>query len=162
MSKESLIPDQNRTDPYSALRELSRERFYTLWQLAKAGEELEGDDARLAQAMREHPEYYDTWAHANELLGEAIPADSVNPFLHVIMHTIIEHQAAQNDPPEVRAALEFKTARNVPRHQAVHEIAYIFSQFLWGVLHDHKKFDNTAYRRKLAKLLPRAQRNFPK
>ncbi len=146
------------TFPYGEMRELSRERFYTLWQLARAGQELEGDDVRTVQAMRDHPEYYDVWEHANEFLQEEVTVDGANPFLHVTMHTVVENQAAQNDPPEVRAVLEFKTSRNIPRHQVVHEIANAFTQLLWVVLHDHKPFDNEAYRKKLLKMLPRSQR----
>ena len=59
--------NQNRSDPYGALREQSRQHFYNLWQLAKVGHApTEGEDALLVQVMREHPEYYDTWAHAIE------------------------------------------------------------------------------------------------
>lgn len=142
------------SDPYAALRELSHERFYTLWQRAKAGEPLEDEDVRTIQAMRDHPEYYDTWEHANEFLQEQVTVNGVNPFLHVMMHTVVENQAAQDEPPEVHVLLEYKTAR----HQVVHEIANAFTELLWVVLHDHKSFDNDAYRRKLAKMLPRAKR----
>jgi hypothetical protein len=146
------------SDPYGTLREQSHERFYLLWQQAKLGADLEGDDARLVQAMRDHPEYYDTWEHANEFLQEQVTVNGANPFLHVTMHTVVENQAAQNTPPEVCAALEYKILHKTPRHQAVHEIANAFTELLWVVLHDHKPFDDDAYRRKLAKLLPRSQR----
>lgn len=157
------MSDPSATDPLAAMREQSRQRFYNLWQLAKAGQEPEaGEDARLVQVMREHPEYYDVWAHAIEFGQEQIPADSVNPFMHAIMHTVVENQAAQNDPPEVRAVLEFKTLRGISRHDAVHEIANAFVELLWSVLHDRKPFDNDVYRRKLVKMLPRSKRNLPK
>ena len=146
------------TDPYAALRELSHERFHTLWQFGKTGEPLGEEDTRTVQAMRDHPEYYDVWEHANEFLQEQVTVNGVNPFLHVTMHTVVENQAVQNNSPEVRAVLKYKTSRQTPRHQVVHEIANAFTELLWTVLHDHKPFDNQAYRCKLAKMLPRAKR----
>ncbi len=150
--------DPNTSDPYGALRELSHERTYLIWQQAKLGVDLEGDDARLAQALRDHPEYYSVWEHLTEFGQEKVERDGVNPLLHAMMHTVVENQAALNEPPEVRAVLEYKTARRTPRHQVVHEIANAFTELLWVVLHDRQPFDNNAYRRKLAKMLPRAKR----
>jgi hypothetical protein len=43
----------------------------------------------------------------------------------------------------------------MPRHQAVHEIANVFTQSLWQTLHNRELFDNDAYHRKLDKMLPR-------
>jgi hypothetical protein len=150
------------SDPYGALREQSHEHYYALWQRAKANERLEGEDALTAQIMRDHPEYYDVWEHANEFLQEQVTVNGANPFLHVTMHVVVENQAAQNEPPEVRAALEYQTLRKTPRHQAVHEIANAFTELLWVVLHDHRPFDNDAYRRKLKKMLPHSKRNLPR
>ena len=140
------------------MRELSHERFYTLWQLAKAGGSLGDEDSRTVQAMRDHPEYYSVWEHANEFLQEPVAVDGASPFLHVTMHTIVENQAAINEPAEVRAVLEYKTSHKEPRHDVVHAIANAFVELLWPVLHDHKPFDNNAYRRKVAKMLPRTKR----
>ena len=108
--------------------------------------------------MRDHPEYYAVWEHANEFLQEQVTVDGASPFLHVTMHTIVENQAANNEPAEVRAVLEFKISHKTPRHQVVHAIANAFVELLWPVLHDHQPFDKIAYRRKLAKMLPRAKR----
>ncbi len=146
------------SDPYAAMRELSHERIYSLWQLAKLGGALEGDDARLVQAMRDHPEYHDVWEHLTEFEQEQVVVNDVNPLLHVMMHSVVETQAAKNEPPQVRAALKYKTSRGTSRHDAVHEIANVFVQFLWVVLHDRKPFDNAGYRRKVAEMLPKKMR----
>ncbi len=148
-------------DPYGQLRELSHERVYLIWRTAKLGGHLDGDDAQLAQVLREHPEYYEVWDHANEFLQEQVVIEGANPFLHVVLHQVVENQAAQNNPPEVRAVLEFKESRHVPRHEAVHAVANEFVQLLWRTLHDHEPFDNDAYRQRLNKLLPRSRRINP-
>lgn len=145
-------------DPYGDLRELSHERTYQLWQAAKLGDYFEGDYGQLVQAMCDHPEYREAWDHVNEFGQEQMTIDGTNPLMHVAMHTAIENQAAQDNPPEVRAVLAFKTSHQVPRHEAVHEVANEFALLLWQALHDRRRFDNEAYRRRLDKLLPRSRR----
>jgi Domain of unknown function (DUF1841) len=153
------MPNSNTaSDAYREMRELSHERVYQFWQNAKRGDRLEGDDARLVQALRDHPEYYEVWEHANEFLQEQVTIHGVNPLSHAAMHVVVENQAAQDEPPEVRAVLQFKTSHHISRHQAVHEIANVFSQFLWRVLNEREPFDHDEYRRKLKHLLPRSRR----
>jgi Domain of unknown function (DUF1841) len=153
------MPNSNTaSDAYGEMRELSHERVYQLWQNAKRGDRLEGDDARLVQALRDHPEYYEVWEHLNDFSQEQVTINGMNPLLHAALHSVVENQAAQDNPPEVRAVLQFKTSHNISRHQAVHEIANVFSQFQWRVLHEREPFDNDAYRRKLDHLLPRSRR----
>ena len=147
------------SDPYGALRELSHERHYALWQAAKQGATFEGEDARIVQAMRDHPEYYDTWEHLTEFGQAQVELNGVNPLLHVMMHTAVETQAADNNPPEVRAVIEFRTAHRVARHETIHVIANLLTQLMWRTLHDAEPFDNEKYRRKLIKMLPRSERN---
>ncbi len=157
------MPKTDDAFPYGAVREQSRRRFYDLWQAAKSGQEpRDGEDAQLVQIMREHPEYYDTWAHAIEFGQELIPADSVDPFVHAMIHATVENQIAQNDPPEARAVVEYKTSRNIPRHAVIHEIGNEVAKMIGSVLRDNKPPDNNAYRRNLAKMLPRSKRNLPK
>jgi hypothetical protein len=140
------------------MRQTSRKRYSDIWQTAKLGGQLEGEDAQLAQVMRDHPEYYDIWESTTELPMEQTTLDEGDPFAHVVVHTVIESQLAQNDPPEVRLVLKYKTSHHVPRHQAIHEIAYVFVQHLWKTLHDKTPFDNDAYRQDLNQLLPRSRR----
>jgi hypothetical protein len=131
---------------------------HDLWQAAKTGKEFEGEDAFLVQAMRDHPEYHDIWDRPVELGQPPVVINGVNPFLHVVMHSAIEAQAAQNDPPHVRAIIEFRTAHRIARHDIIHAIGAVFTESLWQVLRAGKPFDNAVYQRKLNQLLPRAQR----
>jgi hypothetical protein len=157
----NVASQDSSIDSYGALRELSHERHYTLWQVAKQGAAFEGEDARLVQAMREHPEYYDTWEHLTEFGREKVEINGVNPLLHVMMHTVVENQAAQNDPPEVHTIIEFRTAHHIARHETIHAIANVLTDLIWKSLSKGKLFDNDIYRRKLVKMLPRSQRNKP-
>ena len=86
-------------DSYGALREQSHERVYQLWQAAKVSAESEGDDARLVQALRDHPETT-RCGNTRTSLQEQAAIDGVNPFLHVVMYAAMENQAIQTTRPK--------------------------------------------------------------
>ena len=134
------------------MRAISRDQLYDLWQRAKKGEPLEGEEATLAQTMQEHAEYADVWERVDELGGGEFVVDGVNPILHINMHSVIENQLQQNTPPEVRKALDGLLKRGASCHDAIHTIAYEFNMELFPVLKHSRPFNNSAYRRKLEKI----------
>ncbi len=142
-------------------RELSHARIYTLWQAAKHGEEFSGEDALHVKAMREHPEFYNTWEHATEFLEEKVIVNGVNPFLHIYMHSIVENQVIANNPPEVCALFESDKLHGIPRHQTVHEISDLFLEFIFRVIRERQPFDMDDYRRRLTSMMSDSQRYQP-
>ena len=134
------------------LKALTRDNLRYLWLRAKEGEPLEGEEATLARAMKEHTEYLDVWERLGEFgIGEIV-VDGVNPIMHVNMHSVIENQLEQNTPPEVRKALDGLLKRGVSRHEAIHAIAYEFNMELFPVLKHARPFNNAAYKRRLEKI----------
>ena len=126
------MPTQDeQQELFGAMREINHEHVYELWQAAKRGEPVPADDAQLVQALRDHPEYYKVWDHANEFGHEPMTVGDVNPFMHALMHTVVENQANLGTPRQVRAILEYKTSHGESRHTVVHSIAYELSR---GVL----------------------------
>ena len=134
------------------MRTISRDNLHDLWLRAKAGEPLEGEEAILARAMREHTEYVDVWERLDELGGGELVVNGVNPILHVNMHSVIENQLEQNTPPEVRKALDSLLKRGASRHEAIHAIAYEFNMEIFPVLKHSRPFNNSAYKRRLEKM----------
>jgi 5,10-methylenetetrahydrofolate reductase len=135
-----------------AMRSISRDQLYELWLRAKGGESLEGEEAILAQMMKEHTEYLDVWERLDKIGGNEFVVNGVNPILHVNMHAVIENQLEQNTPPEVRKALEGLLKRGASRHDAIHAIAYEFNMELFPVLKHARPFDDKAYKRRLEKI----------
>jgi hypothetical protein len=136
----------------NAMRAMSRDQLHDLWQRAKEGGPLEGEEAILAKAMQEHTEYADAWERLDELGGDELVMDGVNPIMHISMHSVIENQLQQNTPPEVRKALDGLLKRGASRHEAIHAIAYEFNMELFPVLKHSRPFNNSAYKRRLEKI----------
>lgn len=135
-----------------AMKALARDHLRVLWLSAKEGEPLEGEEATLARAMKEHTEYLDIWERLDELGKGEIVVDGINPILHVNMHSVIENQLEQNTPPEVHKALDGLLKRGVSHHEAIHTIAYEFNMELFPMLKYARPFNNAAYKRRLEKI----------
>ncbi len=139
-------------DANAQLKELTRTQMRLVWEIAQQNGPLSDEEARLAQAMREHPEYPELWPRLDTLTDEEIESGGVNPLLHVQVHAIIDAQVAEGNPVEAGAAIEALTRRGLSRHEAVHSVANEFMGELFYVLRDDRPFDMQSYVRKLARL----------
>ena len=135
-----------------AMKTTNRDQLHNLWLRAKKGDSLEGEEVILARMMQEHVEYIDVWERLNELGEDEFEVNSVNPIMHVSMHSVIENQLEQNTPPEARKALDGLIKRGASRHEAIHAIAYEFNMELFPVLKHSLPFNNIAYKRRLEKI----------
>ena len=68
-----------------------------------------------------------------------------NAQLHAIMHVVVENQVAENFEPAVRALARLM-GKGLDRHEAVHAIAWVFSQQVHDVIDERvPEFDRGAY-----------------
>ncbi len=135
------------------MKEIGRAQLHEIWLMAKAGESFEdGEEANIAKAMLEHPEYHHILERLDEMKGDEVVENGVHTTLHITMHTVIENQLAQNDPPETQMALEGLIKHGASRHEAIHAIAYEFNMELYKVLKNSRPFNNIAYKRRLEKI----------
>jgi hypothetical protein len=138
----------------SAMRELSRSHIADIWRRGQQGESLGSEDAPFYQAMLDHPEYRDIWEHAAELGDREVVVQGANPFLHISLHSVVERQLADNNPPETAQALFRLTRGGMDRHEAIHLIASLLSELVWETLHKRQPADVASYRRRLRALKP--------
>lgn len=125
-----------------------------IWRKTLAGEELEGEQARLAGIMQQHPEYRAAWESGAPAGAAVGTIEGVNPFVHVTMHVAVERQLADEDPPETGAALERLTAGGIPRHDALHRIGNVMMEHLYRMRREKRDFDRQAYLHALTELKP--------
>jgi hypothetical protein len=132
-------------DEYAQLRRVTRSRLGLIWELAQAGGELDGEDARLAAVLKQHPEYTDVWEEAQSMGKEEVTRDGVNPFVHVAIHQVVENQLAENDPPQTAETLEALLRAGYERHNAIHAIGRVVSDEIFAILKEKRPFDEGAY-----------------
>ncbi len=150
------MPTQPDHDPAftAAMREMSRAHVADIWRRGQAGEVFTGEDQSFYQAMKVHPEYVEFWERAAELSGKDVTVDGVNPYLHASLHSVIERQIAETGPPETEQAVFRLTHAGLDRHEAVHRIAGLLSEFIYEMMKQKKPFDNALYCRRLRALKP--------
>jgi hypothetical protein len=132
-------------DDYAQLRGVTRSRLGLIWELAQAGGELDEEDARLAEVLGQHPDYYDVWEAAQSMGTEEVTRDGVNPFAHVAIHQVVENQLAENDPPQTAETLAALLRAGYDRHDAVHMIGRVVSDEIFEILKDGRPFDEDGY-----------------
>jgi hypothetical protein len=136
-----------------ALKMISHQHMHQIWQTSKLGEPLEGEEAVIADAMREHSEYTYLWDQLDVLPDDKLLQAGVNPVLHIQMHAIIENQLSQNDPAEVKNTLSILLKRGLSRHEAVHRIAGIMIEEIFEMQQKRRNFNEKKYLRELKKLI---------
>lgn len=121
-------------------------RFTRIAKRRAGGEELEGEEALIAQAMDLHPELDAIW-DLGELSAspQEVNGSIVNPFIHTALHVLIEKQLEEKSPPEVGATLTALTTRGVDRHEAVHAIASVYADLYFTTFRRGQSFEETSY-----------------
>ena len=155
-NEKHQTPDTARPSPDSAslpeMRHFSRQQLAGLWQQSRSGAALTGEEGRLLQAMRDHPEYHDLWDSLESLGDAEIMRDGVNPIAHVMFHTIVENQLAEADPAQVSKTLQALLDQGYSRHEAIHRIVSVFMEEFFAVMKSKRPFSQKAYIRQLKKL----------
>ncbi|RLE14167.1 hypothetical protein DRJ04_02900 [Candidatus Aerophobetes bacterium] len=127
-----------------------RRRIQEVWKKTKEKKELSPEDKRLAKILQEHNEYHKIWesvpASPNRSAGEQ------NPYLHVYLHLAIENQIAEENPRQVNRYISRRISQGVDRHNAIHEVVAIFSEYLFDALRYRKPFDRLSYIQKLSEM----------
>ena len=137
------------------LRSITRERFHDIWESAKAGNtaELNSEEQKLGQIMLQHKEYHNQFEVADVMAEhEFITGQETNPFLHIVLHQIVENQLEQRDPIEVYQFYLSLRKKESDHHETIHLVSIIFVHFLFDSLKYRTPFDNEGYVTTLVKL----------
>jgi hypothetical protein len=146
-------------DKHAELRYLTRARLGFIWEMAMAEAELEGEEAVMAEILKQHPEYSDIWERADILSpSEEVLCDGVNPFVHVTIHQTVENQIADHAPPQTAETLEALVQAGYTRHEAIHAIGAIVANEIFEILRDNRPFDEESYVKALQDLAQTAKR----
>ncbi|AFS54608.1 MULTISPECIES: DUF1841 family protein [Leptospirillum] len=121
------------------------------WRFSRIAEKrkttiLEGEDARIAAIMEEHPEFDPFWS-----LGEAsaspqeIQGQIVNPFVHITLHLQIQNQIEREFPQEVKQAFLRLVEQGESDHEAIHQIISVYANLYFKALRRGQSFDESEY-----------------
>ena len=155
-----------KKDTAEYFRKMSRHHFHEIWERAKADDldDLTNEEKLLAQIMLEHEDEYLTDFEMADVLDDyeySPENEEVNPFLHILIHLVIENQLRDREPIEVFQFYNAMQRRGVSRHEIIHLIGYIFIPFLFETLKRNKPFDEEGYRLALKHLKDKRPEKIP-
>ena len=117
------------------------------------GKDFEEFDARIANIMDMHPEFDEIWkqgelaTHPQEINGQI-----VNPFVHTVLHVIIDKQILTEQHEFVPETYRRLKDQGMEDHHALHAIIAVYAELYFSTFRQGKQFDTLDYESRLAYL----------
>lgn len=132
---------------------MNRKHLHYIWRVAQDGK-LDGlaeEEKRLGKIMLAHSdEYFNQFEFADVLADHDFSPDGEsNPFLHVVLHAVIEKQLEDRNPIEAYQFYNAMLKNKCTRHEAIHLLLVILIQFLFPLLKKGGRFPLDNYRKVL-------------
>ena len=145
-----------QNDPTTDLiRVLSRKHLHSVWEKAK-NDDFEGlapEEVLISRIMLDHREEFFNQFEFADLTYDHIydPENEVNPFVHVVIHAIVEKQLEERDPAEALAFYNAMLKKKCSPHDALHLLGAILAPMLFSIINYGNTFDLELYRSLLKK-----------
>ena len=114
------------------------------------GRPLEELDERIGHVMDLHPEFEEIWtmgemaAYPQEINGEI-----VSPFVHTVLHTIVDSQIRTEQPEFVLQTFKRLCGQGMEEHDALHAIIAVYADIHFACFRQGKPFDQLDYESRL-------------
>ena len=117
------------------------------------GRDIEELDSRIAHVMDLHPEFEEIWtmgemaAYPQEINGQI-----VSPFVHTVLHTIVDSQIRTEQPEFVIKAFNKLREQGMEEHEILHAIIAVYADLHFSSFRQGKPFDQLDYESRLGYL----------
>jgi len=101
------------------------------------------EDERRVLIEAEHPDLADGLDKGlDEIVSDG---RTINPRLHIAMHSLAVNQLLHDGPPEMWPTVERLVDAGYDRHDVLHMLGSVAAEELWHVQHDHEPFDRARH-----------------
>ena len=117
------------------------------------GKDIEELDKRIAHVMDLHPEFEEIWtmgemaAYPQEINGQI-----VSPFVHTVLHTIVDGQIRNEQPEFVIETYNKLSEQGMEEHEVLHAIIAVYADLHFSSFRQGKPFDQLDYESRLGYL----------
>ena len=117
------------------------------------GRDIEELDSRIAHVMDLHPEFEEIWtmgemaAYPQEINGQI-----VSPFVHTVLHTIVDSQIRTEQPEFVIKVFNKLREQGMEEHEVLHAIIAVYADLHFSSFRQGKPFDQLDYESRLGYL----------
>ena len=132
---------------FNPSRDEARNFLFESWRKRSAGELLTPLEDLTAQLIGKHPEYHELFGdpEKNQDRDYAPDGDTVNPFLHLMMHLTIEEQISIGQPAGIREQFARLTEKYQSEHEAQHAMMDCLGEMIWQAQRNNTAPDAAVY-----------------
>jgi len=110
-------------------------------------------DSRIAHVMDMHPEFEEAWKMGEmAVYPQEINGQIVNPFVHTVLHVIIDTQLNDGNPEIVTLTYKRLLEEGMDVHDCLHAIIHSFGDIHFANFRTGKPFDHLDYQSRLMSL----------
>jgi len=126
--------------------------------LRVAGQRIEGQDIdeideRIAYVMNLHPEFDTVWEMGElAVYPQEIEGKVVNPFVHTVLHVIVDKQIIDETPVFVGETFARLKEDGAEEHEALHAIIGVYADLYFKNFRRGDSFSNLDYQAELEML----------
>lgn len=117
------------------------------------GLDIDEVDERIAHILDMHPEFDATWELGEmAMYPQEIDGKVVNPFVHTVLHVIVDKQIQDGSPYFVLEAYQRLIEAGIKEHDVLHSIMGVFAEQHFGTFKKGDNFSNLDYQEHLTRL----------
>ncbi|HIE42111.1 MAG TPA: DUF1841 family protein [Nitrospinaceae bacterium] len=114
------------------------------------GRDVEELDSRISHVMDMHPEFEEAWSMGEmAAYPQEIDGQVVSPFVHTVLHTIIDSQLRTGEPEFVIKTFNKLRKQGMEEHEVLHAIIISFADLHFSSFRQGKPFDHLDYESRL-------------
>ncbi len=117
------------------------------------GRDVEELDDRISHVMDIHPEFEEIWSMGEmAAFPQEINGQIVNPFVHTVLHTIVDSQIKTEQPEFVVEAFNKLRKQGMEEHETLHAIIAVYADLNFSSFRQGRPFDQLDYQSRLGYL----------
>ncbi|MDP6477494.1 MAG: DUF1841 family protein [Nitrospinaceae bacterium] len=124
----------------------SQQRILRVAADKNEGRPTEELDERIASVLELHPEFDSIWEEGDlASIPREVNGMIVNPFVHTVLHVIVDRQLQVGNPEYVAIAYKRLTDQGMDAHEALHAIITIYANLHFDSTRKSTQFDSLDY-----------------
>ena len=103
-------------------------------------------DEQVATILEMHPEFDPIWEEGEmAMIPREVNGQIVNPFVHTVLHVIVDRQILMGNPEFVSEAFTRLTGQGMDPHESLHAIIAVYADLHFSSTRRGGQFDSLDY-----------------
>lgn len=122
------------------------------------GKDFEELDECIARIMDMHPEFDQAWEMGEmAVYPQEIEGKVVNPFVHTVLHVIVDQQIQDEAPDFVTTSYKEMVDMGMENHEILHNLISVYADLYFTNFRRGDNFSNLDYQERLKQLVRQAR-----